>query len=198
MVQLSHGDHMARTGKHSRAVATFTHSLKVEVHRSRLELLQSARHLDIDGLAQAANAQIELGYLKGGCCQRLVRADVRKGMVTKLVLEPRAERARMRISPELAGLLKAVGHRVMRRDRRTPRLPLAVRDFMSAAETILEETIYCIHICILGHCLWCCFYWEGDAEPPWGYLDCDGWIVGPFPSTEASPRSHRLRRGGGR
>jgi hypothetical protein len=189
---------MARTPKRARPVATFAHSLKVEVHRSKIELLESARHLDIAKLARAASAEVELAYLESACCQRFVRAVVRKGMVTKLVLEPCADRAPMKISPELAELLKAAGPRVLQRDRRGPRLPLGVRDFMNNVQTVLNETIYCIHLCLLGHCIWCCFYWEGDAEPSWGYLDCDGWIVGPFPpSREARARSHSVRRGGG-
>jgi hypothetical protein len=187
---------MARTAKRARPVAIFTHSIKFEVHRSKFTLLESARHLDTDRLARAASAEVELGFLEGGCCQRYVRAVLRKGMVTKLALEPCAERPPMKISPELAGLLKVAGHRIRQRRRRAPRLPLAVQDFMSNLQAVAEETIYCIHLCFLGHCIWCCFYWEGDAEPSWGYLDCEGWIVGPFPPSREA-RSRSVRRGGG-
>jgi hypothetical protein len=185
---------MARSAKPARPVLIFNHSLKVEVYRSKFTLLESARHLDTDGLARAAKSEIELGYLEGGCCRRLVKAVLRKGMVDRLALEPCAERPRMKISPDLANLLKVAGHRIRRRARRAPRLPLAVRDFMSNVQTVAEETIYCIHLCFLGHCIWCCFYWEGDAEPAWGYLDCDGWIIGPIPPE----RELRSGRRGGR
>jgi hypothetical protein len=187
---------MARSAKSSRPVATFTHSLKFEVHRSKFMALDSARHLDLDKLGRVASSEIELGYLEGGCCQRLVSAILRKGMVTKLELSPCADRPPMKISADLAGLLKTAGHRVRPKARRGPRLPLPIRDFMSNLQTVAEETIYCIHLCFLGHCIWCCFYWEGDFEPAWGYLDCEGWIIGPIPpQREARARSASVRRG---
>jgi hypothetical protein len=174
------GNQMARAAKRSRPVATFKHSLDVEVYRSRFELLESVRHLDIDGLARAAGAEIELGHVAAGCCKRLARAEVRKGMVTRILLEPCAERPRIKKTPELTRLVNLAVRRAAGKRRRLP-LPLPVRDFLSSAREVLEETIICIHICILGHCLWCCFYWEGGGPNPWGYLDCNGWIVGPFP-----------------
>jgi len=172
---------MARTAMRSRPAASFSHSLKVDVYRSRFEPLKSIRHLDLNRLARTARTEIELGHFESGCCQRFVRAEIRKGMVTKIVLEPCTEQAKIKRTPELTRLVKAASRRAVQKRRRAPRFPLPVREFMSNARAILEETIYCIHICFLGHCLWCCFYWEGGGEGSWGYLDCNGWIVGPLP-----------------
>jgi hypothetical protein len=145
-----------------------------------LELLGSVRHLNLDRLARATRAEVELGYVKSACCKRLVRAEVRKGMVTRIKLEPCGE-TKIKKTPELTRLVNTAIRRAAGRGRR-PSFPLPLRTFMRSAREIFEETIICIHICFLGHCLWCCFYWEGGGENPWGYIDCNGWIIGPFPA----------------
>ena len=152
---------MARTAKRSRPVASFTHPIKVEVHKPRVEVLESVRHLDIGNLKRSA-AEIEVGYLATRRCRQLVRATLRKGMVTKLVLEPCAEQERMKITPEIARVLEEARRQVMSKGRHAPEFPMPIEDFMSDIAAAVDETIICIHICIWRYCLDCCFYWYGS------------------------------------
>jgi hypothetical protein len=54
---------------------------------------------------------ISLGYIEGGCCRQLVRAIVRKGMVTDLAVEPCPETMSRKAGPELVRLLKVAQRR---------------------------------------------------------------------------------------
>src|SRR5690242_14036586 len=115
------GDHMARIESRSRPVASFNHPVKVEVHKPTFELLQSARLLDFAKLQRTARAEIEIGYVRTRSCRQLVRATLRKGMVTGLVLEPCAELQRVEITPEIARVLKAARRRAASKGGRRPR-----------------------------------------------------------------------------
>jgi hypothetical protein len=135
---------MARTAKRARALATFNHPVKITVRRPEFELLASAKQLDIGKLTRV---EIELGYVRTDCCRQFVRAVIRRGMVTRLVVEP----------PELARLLKAASRRISGRPgKRAPKFPMPVATFMSSARLISVDTITCVQICIFGFCTQCC------------------------------------------
>jgi hypothetical protein len=172
---------MARTAKRSRPVASFTHPINVEVHKPRVEVLESARLLDIGKLKRSARAEIEVGYIATRRCRQLVRATVRKGMVTKLVLEPCAEQQRLKITPDIARVLKEARRQVMSKGRRAPGFPMPIEKFMSDIAAAVDETIICVHICIWRYCLDCCFYWYGSDVG--GILLCGfgGPIIVRFP-----------------
>jgi hypothetical protein len=164
---------MARTASRSRPVARFSHPAKVDVYLPTFELLKSVRHLDIDRLARAASAEFEVGYFKTRCCQYLVRAVVRRGMVTKLVSEPGPDSGQMAVSREFANLLDVARRRAMQTlGRRSSRLPMPLHVFMrdpAAAVTMDEPSVWCFKICIYGYCLECClFKFPGDRYGTWG------------------------------
>jgi hypothetical protein len=150
------GDQMVRTASRSRPVASFTHAVKVEVYQPKSEVLESTRHLNIEKLKRSARAEIEVGHVATQSCRQLVRARIRKGMVAELVLEPCAEREPIRITPEIARLLKAARQRVARKRRRAPRFPMPVEEFLQDTKAALDETMICVHICIWRYCFDCC------------------------------------------
>ena len=164
---------MARSASRSRPVAKFTHPAKIDVYLPDFELLKSLRHLEIDQLERAASGEFEVGYFKTQCCRHLIRAVVRRGMVTKLVSDPRPKTSQAKVSREFAKLLDLARRRAVRTlGRRSPRLPMPVRAFLrdpTAAVTMDEPTIWCFKICIYGYCLECClFKFPGDRYGTWG------------------------------
>jgi hypothetical protein len=146
---------MARSARRGRSLAAFNHPVHVTVSKPQFELLASIKELDLAKLAKAARADIEIGYVKGDCCQQLVRATIRKGMVTGLVVDPCSDRKPERAPPELIRLLKTAKRRIGG-SKRPPKFPMPVASFMSNARIISVDTITCIQICIFGWCIQCC------------------------------------------
>src|SRR5437868_5904317 len=70
------------------------------------EALDAIRHLDVKALAKSARAEIGLGYINSCCERQMVRAVIRKGMVTGLRVDEPPKKGRTPISPELAKLLR--------------------------------------------------------------------------------------------
>jgi hypothetical protein len=95
---------MARSNR-SRTIATFSHPVTVEVRAPDFEPLAATSHLDFNALRHVDHAQIELGLIHTGCCRSLLRADVEKGMVTALAVEPCNQSETIDIPPELAEVL---------------------------------------------------------------------------------------------
>jgi hypothetical protein len=149
---------MARSTSKARTLLTFNHPTKVTVRESKFELLDSVRHLDLRSLEKAARADVELGEVKTECCHHLVRAVIRKGMVTGLQIEPISKEARTPITPELRKLLGVVKRKLEARRRPGVRFPLAVAKFFGTdIAAISVTTIICVQICMFRWCSSCCF-----------------------------------------
>ena len=166
---------MARRKQQRRSI-TFTQPMRVRVQQPEVEILASVKHLDVNELARAARAEIELGYVKTNCCHQLIRAVVRKGMVTRLVVEPPSKRGGTRVSPELRRMLNAARRRASPRRQPGP-LPMPVAPFLANAARFSIQTIWCFQICIFGWCIACCV--NGDI---WfcGKVTIDGTNL-PYP-----------------
>jgi hypothetical protein len=147
---------MARSVKQPRPLLTFKHPAKIEIYRPEFELFGSVAHLDVAKLGRAARTEIELGTLKTSCCSPIVRAVIRKGMVTELRVDRSPESKSELITPEFSRLLDLARRRVRQRRRGPGRLPMPVAKFMSVAQEISTETLHCFSICLFGHCLICC------------------------------------------
>jgi hypothetical protein len=145
---------MARSSKRPRPAATFKHTTRIEVRRAEFKPLASVRHLDAARLSRAARAEIELGHFKTDCCGQLVKAIVKKGMVTELVVEPCSDEKAKAPSPELARVVEIARRRVAPPD--PVKLPIPVADFLSDAVALTIRTITCVQICIWGFCFVCC------------------------------------------
>lgn len=146
----------SRPAKKNRPLASFRFPVDVEVYRPEFEPLGSLAHLDVEKLSRAAHAEIELGYVKTGCCPLLVRAVVRKGKVTEIRAASSAEGKPESASPGLERVLEEARRRMGGGKGRPPRLPVPVAVFMQNLGDISTETITCISICFFEHCLICC------------------------------------------
>ena len=147
---------MARPAKRSRPLATFRHSTRIEVRRPQFRLLAAVRQLDVDRLARAARAEIEVGYYEASCCRQLVKAIVRNGKVTELTGEPCSNGKPGRPHGELLRVLNAAGRRLAS-DGPPPRLPMPVATFLGSAARITIRWTECVEICIFqGFCFVCC------------------------------------------
>ena len=139
---------------------TLTYPVRVRVTHARLEALASLKYIDTAELARAARAEIAVGFVKTDCCRHVVRAVVRKGMVTAIQIEPADKDKQTRITPEFRRLMNAARRRA-RGDRGWPdRLPVPVTTFLARAFDGSITIIQCIQICLFGWCIACCF--NGD------------------------------------
>ena len=174
---------MDRTAKQRRPLARFTHPVKIEIRQAVITPLKSVAHLDIGKLERAARAEVELGYIEGGCCRQMVRAIVRKGMVTDLKVERCPESTSRRASPELVKLLKVAQRRAKAAvGRRGSALPTPVAAFLGNL-ALSVKGLSCFEICLFGWCIACCTRTDIDADWFCGRLTIDT-TSGPYPDPE--------------
>jgi len=172
-----------RTAKQQRPLARFTHPVKIEIRQAVITPLKSVAQLDIGKLERAARAEVELGYIEGGCCRQLVRAIVRKGMVTDLAVEPCPETMSRRAGPELVRLLKVAQRRARAAaGGRRPTLPTPVAAFLGNL-ALSVKGLSCFEICLFGWCIACCTRTDIDADWICGKLTIDT-TTGPYPDPE--------------
>lgn len=168
---------MARSKK-ARTLATFNHPIKIEVRESEFQWLDSVRHLDVTALAKAARTEVEIGEVKSACCHHLVRAVIRKGMVTGLRVEPVSKTDGTPMIPELVRLLKVVHRKLLARRKGGTEFPYPIEQFMAANVARLTiQTLTCIQICFCGWCIACCFT---DTAMFCGRITIDT-TTGPYP-----------------
>src|ERR1700722_18799825 len=98
---------MARVAKHREPAIIFKHPVQIEVRRPKFEAFASLRQLDLDKLERADLAKVELGYVNTECCQSLVKATIRKGMVTEVRVESCKTDDRSKLSPDMKKLVDA-------------------------------------------------------------------------------------------
>jgi hypothetical protein len=167
---------MARAAKRPEPTVTFKHSAMVEVRRPKFKAFASLHQLDLPNLARADLATIELGYLETECCQQLVKAIIRKGMVSEIQVESCPPRERFKPSPELKKLFDAALKRVAKGNPRPPKFPMSITALMENLGPI--TVITCVQICLFGWCISCCQQESGDVIC--GRLTIDG-TSGPYP-----------------
>jgi hypothetical protein len=171
---------MALTKK-SRVLATIKYPVAVQVREPEFEMLDTLRHLDVKALASAAKAEIGLGYINTCCQRQLVRAVIRKGMVTGLQVEETKRKDRTPVSSDLAKLLKEARRAALKRRRAGPKFPIPVTQFFGkgvAYDMISVQTLECIRICIWSFCITCC--WRTDqpgSEPMCGHISIDTTVL---------------------
>jgi hypothetical protein len=163
-------------GTKSRTLATFTYPVKVEASRPDFEMSNSIRHLDLAALAKAASAEIEIGRVKGGCCgDQIVRAVIRKGMVTGLRVDDPPKGKQTPVRSDLAKLLNEARHTVEKERKSSFRFPIPVVELgNNKVVDQAVETLTCIRIHWLGVQITCC--WRTDIpnlEPKCGPLTID-------------------------
>ena len=147
---------MAPSAKQPQPRTTFEQTARIDVRQAEFELLGSVPYLDLDKLAGAARAEIELGYFKSDSCRHFVRAIVEEGMVTDLVVEPCPEDEPQLASPELVRLFNIARERVTSPGSESFQPPVPVADFMPNAVAMAIRIIVCIEICMFQFCYTCC------------------------------------------
>jgi hypothetical protein len=170
---------MARSAKKSRLLAKFKYPAAIEIREAEFSPLDSVRHLDVEALGNAAAAEIELGYVNT-CCQRLmVRAVIRRGMVTRLRTDEPPKKDRTRISSDLAKILRRARTAARKRSGQSPKFPIPVAQFLSQRAALGIQTLQCIRVCFLFDiCITCC--WRTDipnAQPICGHLSIDTTVL---------------------
>ncbi len=127
---------MAKASSRATPSFTFTHEIKIEVHIPKLEPLASLKSLDFGRLSKGTH-KIEVGFISGGCCPKLVQAVVKNGMVTKLELEPCKDAKRL--TPEMAAIAKEVRRQVLARGKGKWQ-PVPLTKFADSPAGQLDET----------------------------------------------------------
>jgi hypothetical protein len=151
---------MARTANRAARSIRLKQKIAVEVREAPFKTFESIRHLDVARLSRAAHGRFEVGQFEAGCCRRIVHAVVRKGMVTKLEVEP-CKRA-VRMTPDMKKMIHAARKAFAARRAGSKRLPVAVNTFLAGAHGFTIDVSFCFMICVFGWCLICCF----DTESP--------------------------------
>ena len=151
-----------RSRARSRSRTTFTLPVRFEVRQPAFHLLASLRQLDIDKLSRAASARFEVGYFEVGDCRQLVRAVVRRGMVTGIEADPCPGDEQEQPSAELVRVLTAAGRRAGPGGPPV-RFPIPVARFVSNAQALTIRKMVCYEICFFGWCTYCCQVEDG----PW-------------------------------
>jgi hypothetical protein len=148
---------MAPSAKQPQARTTFEYPVQIDVRQAEFELLGSVPYLDLDKLARAARAEIELGYYKtDSSCRHFVRAIVEEGMVTDLVVEPCSAEETEPASPELVRLFNIAREHVSSPGSEPFRPPVPVADFMANVAAMGLRWMVCIEICVFNFCFRCC------------------------------------------
>lgn len=145
---------MAGSRQRSPRTLVLRRSVPIEVTPLPFQPLAAVRNLDLDALARAKSARIEVGHYETGCCRRVVHAVIRKGMVTKFEVEPCKDP--VRLTPEWKGVLRDVHRAVRARSGRGEKFPLPVSQLPSAVARIKYSIWVCVRICCFGYCLTCC------------------------------------------
>src|SRR3954470_4285417 len=77
----------SQKSRKAKLVARFKHPMTVEIIVPAFVPLAAASSLDVQKLSRGSHT-IEIGFLEGGCCPKLVRAVIRNGVVSRLDVEP--------------------------------------------------------------------------------------------------------------
>lgn len=169
---------MAKRAIRNRPLLSIDHSVKIEIREAQLTPLESLKHLDVAKLKKAARAEVELGHIEGGCCSQLVRAVIRKGMVTDIAIDQCPDAAK--VTPDLARLLNKARRKAKAAlGGRTDSLPMPVETFF-ANVALSIKTLVCHQICLFGWCITCCTRTDIDNDWYCGRITIDT-TSGPYP-----------------
>jgi hypothetical protein len=131
---------------------TFQRTLEVDVYLPEFEALESLKSLDY-GRLQKGMHKIEIGFLSGGCCRRLVNANIRNGMVTGFEVESCAESKSA--SGEVMAILKEARRRMLEKNGTWEPIPVAELARISGIDIFINGN--CLIICAEPYfCFACC------------------------------------------
>lgn len=134
-----------------RASSSFKYTLNVEVRTPEFEPFTSVSFLDTGRLAKG-NHKIEIGFVKSGCGNKLVRALIAGGMVTDIEVEP-CENT-IPAPPDLLALVEEARRHLAGTE--TKFQPLPISELMTHVAQRIKTTNRCVTICVFGTCYQCC------------------------------------------
>src|SRR5262245_34367187 len=164
---------MARSKK-ARPVK-FAQTVEVQFTPVPFEPFQSVRSLDLEQLARARRAVVELGQFEAGCCRRTARAVIQYGRVTSPERDACHDRAAKpgKASPELARLFARAHEMLQRSSGGGLRLPMPVKRFFRRRATgdveitiEIQKGATCYRVCVslpeMLACGYCCVF-DGEV-----------------------------------
>jgi hypothetical protein len=137
--------HTKETSVTKTGAVAFEHSFKakVTVMAPEFEYLTTLEFLDVSKLSKGKH-KIDVGYLKGSCGKRLVKAVIDKGMITSFEIDPC--KGSEPPAPALATLFK-IAQGKLKAGNGSNKLPVPVADFM-ARKIEIGWADWCIWIII--------------------------------------------------
>jgi len=130
------------------------------------EPLHSLRALDLERLARARHAVVELGQFDADCCKRMARAVIKKGRVTEIKVDACTDKPG-KVSPEFARLFARAQSKLKSSKAPAPRLPMPVARFFRQSalgdvtiDVDVHDGMTCCKVCttMFGTliCSFCC------------------------------------------
>ena len=150
----------------SRLLSKFNYTVEVEVIEPVFEPLASLKALDVSKLSKGKH-RIEVGWLKGGCCPKLVHAIISKGMIRDLQVEPCNEASKAP-SKEIVRLFAEARARIKPSGEWKPIPVQEIAMIWDGYPSRWGTGAGCFYLCIWHYCLFCC-------------LDKGCWIEGRKP-----------------
>ncbi len=153
---------MATSPKKQRVLAKLSVPMNVEIREPEFEPLASLAALDLERLKKG-NHKIEIGFIKGGCCRKLVRAVIKDGMVTGCEVEPCKESGKKgKVPPELLAAFDKARKKVADGKKWEP---TPISELVRSSARMRDLIIIgggCIFICLWDFCFMCC--WEPEPH----------------------------------
>jgi hypothetical protein len=142
----------------SEPFVTFKHTVDMQVYLPKFEPLNSLKFLDYRRYERGTH-KVEVGFLLGGCCRKLVRAIVKKGMVTAFEVE--ACKESKPASPGMTAILEEARQQILAKAGDWQPVPLT--DFAKISAIDVFPSIGCFDVCEASaiFCYTCCFGLNG-------------------------------------
>lgn len=152
---------MATPSKKSKALATFTHPMQIEVREVKFEPQAAVAMMDLARLSKG-NHKIEIGFAEGGCCQRAVSAVIKNGMVTDIDIAD-CKDSKKPVDKEMLAVIEAARRKIARSSQADWQ-PIPVAEFFRSAANMQRIVIslrkWCIQVCFswggVIRCYFCC------------------------------------------
>jgi hypothetical protein len=151
---------------------TFKHMVDMQVYLPEFEPLDSLKFLDYSRY-ETGKHKVEVGFLLGGCCRKLVRAIVAKGMVTAFEVEPCKESKPA--SPSMTAVLKQASHGILAKAGKWRPVPVADVAKVSAIELLANAGCFTVCEASAIFCYTCCVDLYG--------FHCTLWTTFPGPKS---------------
>ena len=144
---------MPKTHPKSKPFLTFKRTVDVQVYLPEYEPLESLKFLDYRRYEKGTH-KVEVGFMHGGCCHKLVRAIVTKGMVTGFEVEPCKESKAAPLG--MIAILKEARKRMLAKTGPWRPIPLSEIPRVSAIE--IFPPLGCFRVCEATDvfCYTCC------------------------------------------